>query len=252
MAPNGLKKLLKETTPCKLTGRGAHKRFEVPGDCRFSGLTKRLQSRIFSEGTLPRCAVKSAAPAGGHWRGPDGGRRRGSAVDAQVSRLASASESARRTSRMLNLTRHVFAALNSRGMEPLLGQRAVCSKAHRVATAADVVCFDSTSNCLVIVELKCGHSGSRTAAATESGRKCAMKRPLCKAHDCVLHRHFAQLAATLRLFEGEERTMQKLHGMGIQGVRAKLLYANDQTVDVYDLPNWWAAKAPEILQAVAR
>jgi hypothetical protein len=223
MAPRGLKKLLKDTQPCKLVGSGQKKRFEVTvqgqrGGTRLRGVTKRLENCIFSSGTLPAIARASDAPAGGHWRGPGGGRRRGSAVDAQVSRLAGVSAEKRFNSKMLNLTRNVFAALNSRGLEPVMGQRAVCSERHRIGTAADVVCHDAANNSLVIVELKCGHNGARTAAAVEKGKSCNMKKALAKAPDNVVNRHLAQLAVTHHLLTREKKTISKLGAMGVDSV----------------------------------
>jgi len=256
MAPRGLVKSLKDSAPCKLVGSGITKHFEIRQSgttrgIRLKGLTKRLQAHIFSDGELPLIAKASAAPAGGHWRGPDGGRRRGSAVDAQVSRLAGVSSEKRYASKMLNLTRLVFSALSVRGLEPVMGQRAVCSQLHRVGTAADVVCYDVNTNEVVVVELKCGHSGARTSAAVKSGKACHMKGPLSRAPDSTLHRHLAQLAVTHHLLTRETTTMRSLANMGVDGVIGILLYANDASVDVYDLDQWWIGKACKILHAIA-
>tara|TARA_B110001452_G_scaffold259855_1_gene256706 strand:+ start:4599 stop:5369 length:771 start_codon:yes stop_codon:yes gene_type:complete len=255
MAPRGLKKALKDTAPCKLVGSGVFKHFEVKPagtnrGIKLKGLTKRLQSHIFSDGDLPMIAKHSAAPAGGHWRGPGGGRKRGSAVDSQVSRLAGVSAEKRCASKMLNLTRMVFAALSTRGLEPLMGQRAVCSQLHRVGTAADIVCHDTENHAVVVVELKCGHSGARTAAAVRSGKPLNMKGPLGKAADSTLHRHLAQLAVTHHLLTREKDTIKKLSNMGIESVGGVLMYANDSGVDVYTLDNWWISKAPKILEKI--
>lgn len=256
MAPRGLRKALKDSAPCKLVGSGAYKHFEIKkgatgSGLKLKGLTKRLQSHIFSDGELPSIAKASALPAGGHWRGPGGGRRRGSAVDAQVSRLAGATPEKRRGSKMLNLTKLVFSALAVRGLEPIMGQRAVCSQLHRVGTAADVVCFDAANSAVVLVELKCGHSGGRTAAAVKAGRACAMRAPLSKAADSTLHRHLSQLAVTHCLLTKEAGTITKLHNMGIERVSGVLMYANDASVDVYPLDDWWVGKAPKILAKLA-
>jgi hypothetical protein len=253
MAPRGLKKSLKDSVPCQLVGSGITKHFEIKQagtarGIRLKGLTKRLQSHIFSDGELPSIAKASAPPAGGHWRGPGGGRRRGSAVDAQVSRLSGVSSEKRYSSKMLNLTRLVFSAFSVRGLEPVMGQRAVCSQLHRLGTAADVVCYDVNTNELVVVELKCGHSGARTAAAVKSGKPCHMKGPLSKAPDSTLHRHLAQLAVTHHLLTRESTTMRNLANMGVEGVRGLLMYANDASVDVYDLDAWWMGKAHRILE----
>lgn len=256
MAPRGLKKVLKDSAPCKLVGSGITKHFEIKKGntgrgLKLKGLTKRLQSHIFSDGELPSIAKSSAPPAGGHWRGPDGGRRRGSAVDAQVSRLASATPEKRCSSKMLNLTKLVFSALSMRGLEPIMGQRAVCSQLHRVGTAADIVCYDSTNNAVVVVELKCGHSGARTAAAVKSGKSCTMKPPLKKAADNTLHRHLSQLAVTHHLLTKETDTIMKLNNIGIESVEGILMYANDASIDVYPLDPWWIERAPHILAKLA-
>lgn len=253
MAPRGLKKILKDAAPCKLVGSGLKKHFEIKAGntgrgIRLKGLTKRLNSRIFSEGELPSIAKSSAPPAGGHWRGPDGGRRRGSAVDAQVSRLAGLTPEKRYNSKMLNLTKLIFSALSVRGLDPVMGQRAVCSHRHRLGTAADIVCYDATNNAIVVVELKCGHSGARTATAVRSGQACNMKTPLAKAPDNTVNRHLAQLAVTHHLFTRETQTMKKINNMGIEDINGILMYANDASVDVYNLEQWWIDKAPKILE----
>lgn len=255
MPPRGLKKVLKETSPCRLVGNGSQSHFEIVErgqrtGRRLRGVTKLLQTSIFSRGKLPRHAIASDAPSGGHWRGPGGGRRRGSAVDAQVSRLAGASAEKRLSSRMLNLTRNVFAALSLRGLEPVMGQRAVCSPRHRIGTAADVVCFDASRNELVVVELKCGCSGSRTSAAVKDGKACRMSGPLYKALDNVINRHLAQLAVTRHLLASEAKTMQHLGNMGVESVSGLLLYANDSGVETYELADWWKTRAPAVLDAM--
>ena len=244
--------MLKDSTPSKLVGRGTTKHFEMKRGIsgrgfKLKGLTKRLQSHIFSEGALPSIATQSTPPAGGHWRGLGGGRRRGSAVDSQVSRLASATPGIRNSSKMLNLTKLVFSALSLRGLEPVMGQRAVCSQMHRLGTAADILCYDAENNAVVVVELKCGHGGARTAAAVKSGCACTMKTPLAKAADNTLNRHLAQLAVTHHLLIREVDTVGKMRKMGIQHIYGILMYANDASIDVYELDTWWINKAPKIL-----
>ncbi len=255
MAPKGLKKALKDTAPCKLVGSGEHKRFEtrIEGAGRgvaLKGVTKRLQSHIFSDGYMPHAARASDPPAGGHWKGPGGGRRRGSAVDAQCSRLAGLTPEKRFHSKMLALTRNVFATLAARGLEPVAGQRGVCSERHRIGTAADMVCYDPTNFHLVVVELKCGHNGSRTAAAQLDGAAQKMRGPLHKALDNTINRHLAQLALTHHLLVREKKTMQNLGNLGVAGVSGLLMYANDSGVDCYPLVDWWMQKAPKVLDAM--
>lgn len=255
MPPRGLRKLLKDSQPSKLVGGHGRKRFELAARGERSGvvlrgLTKRLQTRIFSSGTLPAISIHSDAPAGGHWRGAGGGRRRGTAVDSQVSRLAGVGSATRRKANMLRLTKIVFAALDERGLEPVLGQRCVASASHRIGTAADVVCYDSNTSELVLVELKCGHAHGRTAAALDKGEVCKMRAPVAGANDCVLHRHLAQLAVTTALFMREARTLARLGALGIENVTSMLVYANDDRADVYTMPKWWRAKGEKILNAL--
>ena len=250
MAPRGLKKVLKDSAPCRLVGAGFKRRFQTVAGTRLRGLTKRLEAAVWSEGEFPVAAVRSDAPAGGHWRGPGGGRRRGSAVDSQVSRLSSCTPAKRASSRMLSLTRLVFAALDQRGLEPVMGQRGVCSEAVRVGTAVDIVCFDRAKSNLVLVELKCGCSGWRTAAALSGGKACLMRGALKRAPDTTLNRHLAQLAATHGMFMREAKTLAKLGNLGILGIDGLLLYANDRGVDCYQLDKWWTNSATKIVKSV--
>lgn len=248
MAPRGLKKLLIETATCKLVGKGQRKRFQTTNGTRLRGLTKRLDTHVFSGGTIPASALRSDSPAGGHWRGAGGGRRRGSAVDAQVSRMAGYSADRRSSSRMLSLTKLIFAALECRELEPVMGQRAVSSAIDRVGTAADVICYDRKSTDLVIVELKCGFSGFRTCPASVGGTPCNMKGSFKRAMDNTLNRHLAQLAVTHHLFCREKKTLSKIGNFGICAVHGLLLYANDSGVECYDLQNWWKERAGKALQ----
>ena len=144
----------------------------------------------------------------------------------------------------------VFAALSVQNLEPLVGQRAVSSQVHRIGTAADIVCYCSDNNRLVIVELKCGHSGARTAPAIINGKPCKMKFPLSKADDSTLNRHLSQLAVTHHLFKRETQTIRNISNMGIEQVDAILMYANDFGVDVYKMNDWWVTKASKILEKI--
>tara|TARA_B100001094_G_C18189596_1_gene806190 strand:+ start:838 stop:1593 length:756 start_codon:yes stop_codon:yes gene_type:complete len=247
MAPRGLKKVLKQTATCKLVGKGQKARFQTSGGTRLRGVTKRLDSNVFSGGTIPASALRSDAPAGGHWRGPGGGRRRGSAVDAQVCRLAGVSAEKRSSSKMLALTRLIFAALECKNLEPIMGQRGVSSELNRIGTAADLVCYDRKEMSLVVVELKCGFSGWRTCPAREEGKACNLKGALKKAADNTLNRHMAQLALTHHLFCLEKKTLAKLGNIGIGAVNGLLLYANDSGIECYELKPWWIDRASRVL-----
>ena len=241
----GLKKLLASTAPCHLRGRGASRRFETRDGCRLRGVTKRLASRTFSRGALPFSATHGGS-RGAYWQGDRGGLRRGSAVDTQGSRLSGVSEAKRQSSRMLVLSRHFFAYLASRNLTPICGQRGVCSAARRVGTAVDVVAFDAAKMSLVLLELKCGYSGDRTAPAFDQDGTCSMRGAVRRAADCVLNRHFAQLAATLALFTQESTTQARLKQMGVS-TSAMLVYCSNDAVDAYELPRWWQRRGAALL-----
>lgn len=172
-------------------------------------------------------------------------------MDAQVNRLARMSVAARNASRMLVLTRLIFSALDKHGLQPVLGQRAVCSRASRVGTACDLICFDSKRGCLVIVELKTGFSGCKFSAASSNGVACKMKAGLTSAVDCIFHRHCAQLAVTHAFFCRETTTLKLLQGVGIDSVRALLLYANDEELEFHFLDDWWHKRASRVIKALA-
>ena len=56
MAPRGLKKILKETVPAHFKrGKWAH--FEDLSGRKLKGLTKALEEKIWSDGTLPSLAI---------------------------------------------------------------------------------------------------------------------------------------------------------------------------------------------------
>jgi len=262
MAPRGLKALLKTTSPCKLvaTGRRGQKAFVInlPGVRRrrhLSGLTKMLEKRIFSKGRLPISATHGPVRRRGRaWTGADGGRRRGVAVDAQLTRAANRGAAAPNRGR-IGLTNVALAALQEHGLEPLLGQRAVCDERRGIATAADIVCWRQADSALIVVEVKTGYSGAKTAATRdERGRGMKMRGPLGKASDCVLHRHLAQLAVTREMLANEPTTMARLKevtGAEVANVGGTLLYVDDKKAEMYELPRWWQERAGRALAALA-
>ena len=218
------------------------------------GLTKRIEKCLWSSGTLPVIARQSDARPGGHWRGPKGGQKRGSRVDAQLTRVVNAGPAAtKREAHLYRLTRLVLAGLACRKLEPLLAQRAVLSERHRVATAPDIVAYDKERNRLVLVEVKCGYPQGRTAAARDArGKACYMRGPLKTASDCNLHRHLAQLAITRELFRRESSTLDRIGEIGLErDVDGVLLYACDDGVETHALGDWWKRRATKALDAIA-
>lgn len=255
MAPRGLKALLKKSSPAKLVGVGKFKGF-VPlkqgqkTGRKLRGLTKRLEKRVFSAGTLPLIARTSQGWVGGHWKGKSGGRTRGTKVDAQLTRLINAGPAAlKKQANVYKLSKMVISGLHEKGLEPILAQRSVISERHRLGTAADIVCYSKADNSLALVELKCGYDAGRTAAAVHKGKACNMKGPLSGASDCNVHRHLSQLAVTHHLFNNEEATVSKMGDLGVEkAVKGFLLYANDSGVEFFELTPWWEKRAGKILE----
>ena len=210
-------------------------------------MSRRLGEKIWSAGLHDNV---SDGRRGSAWRGENGGLRRGAAIDAQVSRLAKMSAAARKRATMMRLTRLTFAALDHYELTPLTAQRVVLDGDRRLGTAIDVVCVKGSSE-LVLVELKCGYAGSRTAPALLGGRAQKMKGPLAAAKDSVLHRHLAQLAATHHLFCAEIGTMQALKRKGIENVSGVLLYVNENGTELHNLNSWWSARARRLLDFIA-
>jgi len=245
MAPRGLKSALKKPN-VKLTGAGKFKgyvRVNPDGSTsrKLRGITKALSKHIFSDGTLP---WGSGSRLG--WKGKGGGRRRGSAVDAQLSRIVN---SGAKTKAKFRLTRMAVAALKKVGLEPVVAQRAVASGS--LGTAADILAYHAKNRRLVVVEVKCGYGGVRHAPATKDGKKCKMRAPLSQVVDTALHRHFAQVAATRQMLLGDKDVTKKLEALGLDTeLGALLLYLDDETAELFELPDWWARRGAKLLKAL--
>ena len=79
-----------------------------------------------------------------------------------------------------------------------------------------------------------------------------MKAPLEKAKDCHLHRHFAQLSATLALLEAEKGTLKALKAKGVARVSGALLYVDDTESTLFELPGWFRRRGDELLRRITR
>tara|TARA_X000001036_G_scaffold13937_1_gene11862 strand:- start:2608 stop:3363 length:756 start_codon:yes stop_codon:yes gene_type:complete len=249
MPPRGLKALLKRTAPAKLTGRGKRKGYVLlehgKPTKKLRGVTRVLEKTFWSGGELQSVSKTSTTRKFG-WQGKNGGLRRGTRVDAQLERLINGGPKAAKSQRHIyKLTGIVLAALQRRGLEPVYAQRTVCAARKRLGTAVDLIAYQDET--LVLVELKCGYDQGRTAPALVDGQAASMRAPLTKCADCVLHRHFLQLAVTLQLFLNETATQEALatHASAVQGL---LMYANDEGVDFYDLPEWWRKRGTRLLK----
>jgi hypothetical protein len=250
--PRGLKAIITSTAPGKLVrSKFAHYRAtNADGTVRGSplrGITKRLNEVLYSNGEFPEGVFKGEW-RGGAWKGSGGGIRRGKAIDSQVSKLAGASKQKRAASNKFKLTRMLFGILDQAGIEPLCGQRVVIDEGKRLGTAADVVGYRSSDRKIVLIELKSGYNGDRTAPALKGGKVCFFQVPNCKAKDTIVNRHFAQLAATLEMFVAERRTIMQLKDKhGVAGVEGIVVYVNDAKAEVYELPHWWLKRGKAIV-----
>lgn len=247
--PRGLKSKLKSSSPSKFVkGKFAH--FSLLDNTKLKGITKLLTEKLYSNGKLPEEAIH--APPGWKpavWAGDGGGLRRGRAVDSQCCRLAAMSEKYRRMSQTYKITRYIFNALEKAGLEPIMGQRCVASAKHRLGTACDLVCYNKDTNEVVVVELKTGFKANINLPAVNGKKKpLNMNSPCSTAPDCILHRHFAQLAVTRFMLASEPGILQKL---GVSGIAAALLHANDSETSLYILPNWWQKRGKAITEAIS-
>ena len=256
----GLKSLIAKTSPGKLVKAKQYTCYRAttesgrPRGAKLRGVARMLEAHVFSEGTLPQQSDDGPSGyAGGKlWGG--NGYRRGAAVDAQVSKLAKASARARSGARKLQLTTHVFDALAYHKLEPIEAQRVVLDERRGLATAVDIVCVNKKcAEELVLVELKTGYRGNRSAPVhnLRSGSVLHLKAPLNKAHDCALHRHLSQLAATRSLFVREEGTLRALEKKGITRVVGLLLYVTPAASEVHALPEWWSKRGERLLNRLA-
>jgi len=245
MAPRGLKTFLKKPN-VKLAGSGKFKgyvRVNADGSSgrKLKGVTKALARHVFSEGALPWGGGSRIG-----WRGKGGGRRRGSAVDSQLSRIVN---SGSKTPAKFRLTRMGIAALKKVGLEPVVAQRAVASG--KLGTAADIVAYHKKENRLVIVEVKCGFSDVRHAPATKEGRRCKMRAPLSQVVDTALHRHLAQLVVTREMLLRDKAVAGKLKELGLDtDLGALLLYLDDESAELFELPDWWKRRGAKLLKAL--
>ena len=242
----GIKSLIQKSAPGKLSRSGKFACFRArtsanrPTGPKLRGITKLLTKKLYSSATPP----STGSWRGGAWQGEGGGLRRGKAVDAQVSRLAKASEATRKRSKMLKLTKLTFNALAYHGLVPIDAQRVVIDRARGIGTAVDVVCMRGAHE-LVLVELKTGFGGDRTQSAGT-----CMQKPLGKAKDSHINRHFAQLAVTMHLFNREAGTLAKLLAKGVDKVSGCVLYVDGDVSEKFELPAWWERRGERIVERI--
>jgi hypothetical protein len=78
-----------------------------------------------------------------------------------------------------------------------------------------------------------------------------MQKPLAKAKDSHINRHFAQLAVTLHLFNREKRTLAKLLAKGVDRVSGCVLYVDGDVSEKFELPQWWARRGERIADRIS-
>ena len=250
MTKRDVQKLLSQTAPARMTRSSGNRTAFRAGrakrhGCKLRGVTKLLEGRVWSNGTLPRRATFGTEKKYGHWKGPSGGRRRGSAVDAQVCRLACMGSAKRQRAKKLKLVDMVFRALEAHGLCPVMGQRVVCDAKRGLGTAIDLVCTRGDS--LVLVELKTGYSGDRTIAATKGTVRSKMKPPFTTAYDTILNRHLVQLTATTAMFMKEASTLKRLTTLGVHAVESLLVYVTNEHVEIHEVADWWLKRGEKLL-----
>ena len=253
MLPRGLKKLVNDTAPGKfVSGKWAH--YATHDGKKVRGITRLLDEHLFSSGEFPTAATESTEFRGTAWSGRDGGRKRGVAVDRQVSKLAGAGVKKRTEGASFKLSRMSFIALEKAGLEPIGGQRVVIDTDRRIGTAADILCYSPLSNRLVVTELKAGFSGNRALAAVNSkGKKQKMASPCSTSDDCLLNRHLAQLTVTRHLLAGETELRKKLKKLGVQQeIDAVLLYVCDRDSSIYKLDDWWQRRGKRLVDVISQ
>ena len=243
--PRGLKKFLKESSVVRLGKVGGFKAFKSESGRVFSGITKKLNEKLYSKGYINyHCGASDRQTKPG-WKGSS--FKRGKAVDSQVSRLASASK-ARQKKAPLIYSRHAFSALEKAGLEPICGQRGVCDEVLGLATACDLVCWKDSSKQLVVVELKTGFHADRCLPARHNGKPCRMSSPCQKAMDNTLNRHLAQLACTHSLLNSEAGLLKSLAKFGVEGIDGVLLYVDDSATELHPLAPYWSKRGKAILR----
>lgn len=242
MSKTALRAYLKQSAKVHLGKCGGYKAFVTRQGPRvvFKGLTKRLEERVFSKASLPRAALNNSSRRG--WKGPNAGRRRGAAVDKQLTAIANGTF--KQTTHTHELTKVALAVLDKHKLVPVCGQRGVCKQ--QIATAVDFVC--TCSDELWLVELKCGFEDVRSIPGKYRGREACFAGRFAACKDSAEHRHMAQLAATVAMFEQETEMIETLRQQhGVTQIRACVLYVCESGADLVPLPHWWRTRGARLL-----
>jgi hypothetical protein len=245
--------VVRQIRDCLLHGRSSklQRRAGVSGfrhittNRMLRGLTGLLQEKLFGEQDVTVGVCRGSGRrrrSSGAWSG----RKRGIAVDAQLTRIINGKK--KPPSRLYNLTSHCLSAFRNAKLRPVIAQYPVSSVYNRVGSAADVIALDEDDR-LVVVEMKCGYHGDRSAVSYHPGtrREQHMRGVLSMAVDCVFHRHLCQLSATVAMLLEQQRTVGDLTSMGVRGVTGLLVYLDGHTAELVPLPAWWQSRGECIL-----
>ena len=210
---------------------------------KLRGITSRLET-LYSSGSVHSSGATDKRAT---WKGKGGGRRRGSAVDRQLTKIIN--HEGKPPARLFVLARRTLEALSMHAMRPVLSQAVVADERLRIGTAVDVVCTRGDS--LVLVEVKCGYEKVRDAVHKRAGKPQRMGGPLSGAWDTHSNRHLAQLALTHHLFVSNAARVAALKAAGVERVDAALLYVDDTESSLYELPTWWSKRGSGLAKYVA-
>lgn len=251
LAATPLRRLLRSTAPVSLKKRGGYSAFTAKkGGAVFRGLTKRLDLKLFSKAHLPRAKLHSTQSKIKGWKGANAGRKRGMAVDRQLTAIANATEKS--NARRFCLTTLALASLESYGLSPICGQRGVRHQRSHIATAVDLMCIHRERRELWLVELKCGFEGVRSQPGKLRGKDATFLGAFKQCSDTAEHRHMAQLAMTYLMFRSEQSTLRQLEAQhDISRVRACVLYLCESGVDFVELPDWWRKRAGKMIELIS-
>ena len=247
MAPRGLKAALKKPN-VKLSGAGKFKgyvRVNPDGSTgrKLTGITKALDKHVFSDGSLPWGAGSRLG-----WKGKGGGRRRGSAVDAQLTRIVN---SGAKTQAKFRLTRMAVAALKKVGLEPVVAQRAVASGS--LGTAADLLCFEKKHNQprrrrgQVRIQQAC--ATRRRPRAARSARCARRSRRSSTPRSTATSRSSSATREMLRRDKSRRPTSSTSSGLDTE-LGALLLYLDDESAELFVIPDWWVRRGAKLLKVV--
>ena len=247
MAPRGLKKTLKETVPAKFVkGKWAH--FEDKQGRKLKGLHGALEERIWSGGALPSIARYGTVKRSG-WKGKGGGRKRGAAVDKQLSAAVNRGK-AKPAKGQYTLTKYALAALQEHKLEPVCAQRAVCDSGPPAGHGDRLPVLRRGAQPARGRRAQVRAHGRQEGggAARRAGRSKmrdaagARGRPHAQPAPGAAHGHARAVRAT------STRRSAKLQMLGLSAdVGGALLYVNDEATELYPLDDWWTKKAGKVM-----